>query len=462
MLDAIFGQDGFVANIVWQKKYAVANDHTGIAPMHDHLLVYAKRAWERNKLERPSEKDSPYRYSDQHGIFRIDNYTCNKTADERPNLYYKVKNPNTGRSAFPSRTHVWRYSREQHEKNEEAGLVWWGADGKSELPSYKRYRHALRDGGKVVPGTWWEWTFAGHTDAAKKELMEILPELGSDLASMTPKPSQLLARILEVAVGPEALVLDSFAGSGTTAHAVLAANKRDSGNRKFILVECESYADKLTAERVRRLIKGYKFEGTRREELFRKKLTWTELKRAEAILDEIAGIENLEGKRFDSISKKVDKGVLVVTGEKKITQRTKGLGGAFTYCTLGEPLELDRLLTGETLPSFEALGAVLFHMASNEAFDAAKLSVKDGLGYLGASSACHMWLIYKPDLEFLKSVEAALTLKLAESLVKKKKDGKRHLIFAPARFVSQKMLNEAGLPVEFAPLPFALYRVERR
>jgi adenine-specific DNA-methyltransferase len=73
-----------------------------------------------------------------------------------------------------------------------------------------------------------------------------------------------------------------------------------------------------------------------------------------------------------------------------------------------------------------------------------------------------MWLIYKPDLEFLKSAEAALTLKLAESLVKKKKDGKRHLVFAPARFVSQKMLNEAGLPVEFAPLPFALYRVERR
>jgi adenine-specific DNA-methyltransferase len=158
----------------------------------------------------------------------------------------------------------------------------------------------------------------------------------------------------------------------------------------------------------------------------------------------------------------VEKGELVVTGEKKITQRTDGLGGSFTYCTLGEPLELDRLLTGETLPSFEALAAVLFHMASNEAFDASRLSVKDGLGYLGASSAYHMWLIYKPELEFLKSAEAALTLKLAESLVKKKKDGKRHLVFAPARFVSQKMLNEASLPVEFAPLPFALYRIERR
>jgi len=156
----------------------------------------------------------------------------------------------------------------------------------------------------------------------------------------------------------------------------------------------------------------------------------------------------------------VKNGELIVVGEKAIKERTEGLEGSFTYCTLGNAVELDKLLTGETLPSFEALGAVLFHAATTQAFDPSRLSVKDSLGYLGESSAYHVWLIYKPDLAFLKSREAALTLSMAE-VIAKRKSGKRHLVFAPAKFVSQKMLNDRNVPVEHAPLPFALYRIER-
>lgn len=460
LLDEVFGEDGFVANIVWQKKYSVANDHTGIAPMHDHLIVYSKREWSRKKLERTADRDDQYRYSDEDGVFRVSDYTCNKTADERPNLFYKITNPNTGEDILPSRTRVWAYSSEQHEENVRNWLVWWGRDGMSRVPSYKRYRHALKDGGSVVPGTWWDWTFAGHTDTAKKELREILPELSGSDATITPKPTALLQNVLQIATNNDAIVLDSFSGSGTTAHAVLAANKKDGGNRKFILVECEDYADKLTAERVRRVIKGYEFEGTQREELLREKLNFTSLKKADKLLDQIGSIENLEGHRFDNIKKEVKDGELIVTGEKNVKDRTEGLGGSFTFCTLGEPLELDKLLTGESLPSFETLGSVLFHMATNEAFDAAQMSEKDGIGYLGESASFHVWLIYKPELDFLKSREAALTLTRAKEFAEQK-SGKRHLVFAPARFVSQKMLNEQNLPVEFAPLPFALYRVER-
>lgn len=460
MLDEIFGEDGFVANIVWQKKYSVANDHTGIAPMHDHLIVYSKREWSRKKLERTADRDEQYRYSDEDGVFRVSDYTCNKTSDERPNLYYKITNPNTGEEIWPSKTRVWAYSQDQHEENVRNGLVWWGRDGTAGVPSFKRYRHALKDGGGVVPGTWWDWTFAGHTDIAKKELREILPDLSGSDATITPKPTTLLAKVLQIATRNDALVLDSFAGSGTTAHAVLAANKKDGGNRKFILVECEDYADKLTAERVRRVIKGYEFEGTQREELLHEKLNFTNLKKADKLLDQVTSIENLEGHRFDNIKKEVKDGELIVTGEKNIKDRTEGLGGSFTFCTLGDPLELDKLLTGESLPSFEALGSVLFHMATNQAFDAAQMAEKDGVGYLGESDGFHVWLIYKPDLDFLKSREAALTLARAKEFADQK-PGKRHLVFAPARFVSQKMLNEQSLPVEFAPLPFALYRIER-
>lgn len=156
-------------------------------------------------------------------------------------------------------------------------------------------------------------------------------------------------------------------------------------------------------------------------------------------------------------------GEIVVSGENDVEEQIEGLGGTFTYCTLGDPIDMDSLLTGENLPSFEALASVLFHTATNtplpaETMDANALG-QQGHGYLGEAAGVHVWLIYQPDLEFLKSSSAALTLAKARSIAETREG--RHVVFAPARFVSQKMLNDANLPVEFAPLPFALYRVER-
>ena len=462
MLDAIFGENGFSACIVWQKKYATANDQTGIAPMHDYVLVYEKLEWERNLIVRTKENDSQYRHEDEDGVFRSDNYTCNKSADERPNLYYSVTNPNTGEEIWQSKNAVWRYSKERHAENVLNNLIYWGKDGRSSVPSYKRYLHKLRNGGATVPGTWWPHTFAGHTDEARKEFFEVMFDISGAEKTITPKPVRLIRRILEIATKQDSIILDSFAGSGTTAQAVLEANAKDGGNRKFILVECEDYADRLTAERVRRVINGYSFHGTQREELMRKSITFSDLKKADKLLHQIAGIENLESHRFDKIEKKLKDGELVVEGAKAVTERVEGLGGNFTYCTLGEAIDMDRMLTGESLPEFGQLGALLFHMATNEAIDPAKVAVgDDGHGYLGESSAFHVWLIYKPELEFLKSRDSALTLSKAKAFAAAKPEGKRHLVFAPAKFVSQKVLDEEKVSVEFAPLPWALYRVER-
>jgi adenine-specific DNA-methyltransferase len=96
ILGEIFGDAGFVANVIWQKKYSVANDHTGIAPMHDHLFVYRKCEWSRNLLERSKGNDSQYRHEDADGVFRVSDYTCNKNSEERSNLYYPITNRNTG------------------------------------------------------------------------------------------------------------------------------------------------------------------------------------------------------------------------------------------------------------------------------------------------------------------------------------------------------------------------------
>jgi site-specific DNA-methyltransferase (adenine-specific)/adenine-specific DNA-methyltransferase len=260
LMDEVFGAGNFVATLLWQKKYAVANDHKTIAPMHDFVLVYQRSpAWKRNLLPRGQEKDSQYKYEDAQGVFRPDNYTCAKTAEERPNLYYPITNPNTGEEIWPKRTRVWSYSQEEHQRHLQQGLIYWGKDGKGKVPAYKRYKHALRNADGVVPQTLWLHEFAGHTDGSRKELREVLHDVPSVSDFATPKPSLLIQRILQIATDGDSLILDSFAGSGTTGHAVLKQNAEDGGTRRFILVEMEGdIARHVTAERVRRVSQGYR------------------------------------------------------------------------------------------------------------------------------------------------------------------------------------------------------------
>ncbi|XAZ81824.1 site-specific DNA-methyltransferase (plasmid) [Fibrella sp. ES10-3-2-2] len=262
IMDEIFGLNNFIGDILWQKKYTVANDHKTIAPMHEYILVYQKSfCWKRNLLPRTAENDSQYKYEDEKGVFRSSDYTCNKAAEERPNLYYAVTNPHTGEEIWPKRTRVWAYSREEHLRHLEEDLIYWGRDGKGKVPSYKRYKSQLKNADGVVPQTWWPFEFAGHTDAAKKEFKAIFS--GEDISQHfdTPKPTTLIERVLQLGSNPGDIILDSFAGSGTTAHAVENLNRQDGGKpnaarRKFILVEMEDYAETITAERVKRVMKS--------------------------------------------------------------------------------------------------------------------------------------------------------------------------------------------------------------
>lgn len=458
ILDDIFGEQNFVATCIWHKVFSPKNTAQFFSEDHDYLLIYAKdkTIWRPNLLERTEDMEARYSNpdSDPRGSWTSGDLSARNYYSEGT---YPITCPSGRVIDGPPRGMYWRVSEVKFKELDRDKRIWWGEDGNNQ-PRLKRYLSEVKAG--RVPQTIWEYDDVGHTQDAKKELLSILNFASSDEVFITPKPVALLAKVLDIAANENSIVLDSFAGSGTTAHAVLAANKKDGGNRKFILVECEDYADKLTAERVRRVIKGYEFDGTQREELLREKLNFTNLKKSDKLLDHIASIENLEGHRFNTIKKEVKDGDLIVTGEKSIKDRTDGLGGSFTFCTLGEPLELDKLLTGQSLPSFDALGAVLFHMATNQSFDGAQMVEKDGVGYLGESDGFHVWLIYQPNLDFLKSPEAALTLARAKEIAEQK-PGKRQLVFAPARFVSQKMLNEQNLPVEFVPLPFALYRIER-
>ncbi len=250
LMDEVFGRGNFVANVIWQKKYAVANDHKTIAPMHDHVLVYRRSAsWQRNLLARTAEKDRQYKYEDDKGVFRSSDYTCAKTAEERPNLYYAIFQPNTSAEIWPSRTRVWAYSEEEHQRHVRESFIYWGKDGKGKTPSFKRYLHLLRNDG-VVPQTWWTHDFAGHTDGSRKEVRDVLGSTSLVNDFITPKPELLISRVIEAASNPGDLILDSFLGSGTTA---AVAHKM---GRRWIGIEMGAHAATHCLPRLEKVLAG--------------------------------------------------------------------------------------------------------------------------------------------------------------------------------------------------------------
>jgi adenine-specific DNA-methyltransferase len=436
-------------------------DADAFSSSHDFILAYAKNTEEMifQKIEKDEdEAPSHYNQVDEDGrSYYLKPLRAmggqGETREARPNLYYALKSPD-GSDIFPRLQNgsdgAWRWSKEKVEK--EAARIEW-RQGRSDWSPYFRI-YADMSAGRP-PETIWYHRDVGSSRTAKAQIKKIFAEVAFD----TPKPLGLLERVIEIASLPNSIVLDSFAGSGTTAHAVIEANKRDRGTRKFILVESESYADTLTAERMRRVINGYSFSGTQKTELLKENLNWRAIENADRLRDNVKAIENLHGHEYDRITKQVKDGQLVVTGEKTVAEKAEGLGGSFTYCTLGPAIALDKILSGETLPAFAALGSALFHMATNRAFDPAQMVEADF--YLGETGGQHIWLIYKPDIEWLKSPDAALTLSRAKAFVAAKANKARHMVFAPSRYVSTKLLAEQYLPVEFVPLPFALYRIER-
>jgi adenine-specific DNA-methyltransferase len=239
---------------------------------------------------------------------------------------------------------------------------------------------------------------------------------------------------------------------------VLEANRKDDGNRRFILVECEDYADTLTAERVRRVINGYSFTGTQREELYNQKITWTNfsnLKKHHQIMLEMEHFEEKAQSSFDKVKKEIKDGVLTVTGERRIEEKVPGLGGSFTFCTLGKPIEVESLLTGQGLPGFEALARYVFYTATGRSLE--KIGKPSTDGFIGETELFRIHLFYQPDPAWLRSNESALNAERVDEVAKGNRSGKRAIVFAVAKFMSQKELTKRR--IEFCQLPYAVHRI---
>lgn len=470
VMDEVFGETNHIASVAWANKVSPANDARLFSRDHDTVMGYAKElsTWSPNRLERSGDQEALYQNpdGDSRGPWNSLTLTSNKSGEERPNLYFAIPHPRFAHPVWPPEGCTWRFTQENVAALSADHRLYWGVDGTARMPRLKRF---LRDMSGVVPRDVWSYERFGSTQSANLELQAM------GLRFPTPKPTALLDGLVSLATDPDALVLDSFAGSGTTAHAVLKANAKDGGSRRFILVEGEDYADTLTAERVRRAINGYAWVGTQRETLLEQKITLTQLKKADTLLKQIDAIKAREGllaegagdladqastavRRFDRIEAKVDDGVLRVEGLRKVSERAPGLGGSFTYCTLGEPLSLEKMLSGERLPAWGELGEWLFHTATGGALPPRPADAPEW--YLGRAQDRHVWLVYRDELAFLKSPQAALTLSLAERMAAWGRSATqpplRHLVFAPAKYLSNRQLQALGL--DFAALPFALYR----
>lgn len=306
LCDEIFGINCFVSNISWQRTYSTRNDSKGIVNEVEHLIVYSKSPeWQPNKLPRTAEMDAKYKNPDNdYTLWRTDNAFAPGAATHQ-GMVYAIQHPFTGEMLYPSNGACWRYQQDQmfdimngwcvyelqdlHDEEKRAevcgvsvkdvrkGVMGIVLSETLEVSAQKAKavyergqwpRFFFTKGGKggiarktyldnvggKLPTNFWPHIETGHTDEAKKEMLAIF----NGIATFdTPKPTRLLEYVLRIAGDKETLILDSFAGSGTTAHAVLNMNKQDGGHRKFILVEMMDYADSITAERAKRVISGY-------------------------------------------------------------------------------------------------------------------------------------------------------------------------------------------------------------
>ncbi len=454
LLDEVFGEANFLATCIWHKMDSPKNTAQNFSVDHDYLVIYAKSKDKRqlNLLPRSKEMLARYRNpdNDPRGPWLLSDLDARNAYSKG---LYPITTPKGRVIPGPPKGKYWRVSEEKFKAMVADNRIWWGTDGNAD-PNIKRFLSEVRDG--VIPQTIWHWEEVGSTRNAKTELLNMFSDRAEHEVFVTPKPTGLVSRVLEIASNPDSIVLDSFAGSGTTAHAVLAQNRKDGGNRRFILVEAEPYADQLTAERVRRVIQGYKFQGTQRAELFREPLSWSKLEKAQALVEKAESIEKFEGSRFDQVTKSVQDGALVVTGEKKTTEKAEGLGGSFTFATLGPEMSLDKLLA-DGIPAFDALAKYVFFTATGRTLSEPPKQKANSLGFIGETDVYRVHLHYKQDKLWLQSNDAALTERLVDQIVAANTDRKKLLIFAAAKFMSQRDLSRLG--VDFCQLPYAIHRI---
>ncbi len=265
LADQVYGRTNFVATIIWQKNFSPKNSARHFSEDHDYLLVYARNAerWRPELLPRTAEMEARFSNSDNdpRGSWTSGDISARNPYSEGR---YPITCPSGRVIPGPPPGTYWRVSKTKFDEFDRDGRIWWGENGDN-MPRLKRFLAEVKQG--RVPQTIWSYQQVGHTQDAKKELLAYTTLSENESVFQTPKPTALIRRVLSLAteaIGVGEWVLDFFAGSGTTGHAVIAQNHTNGGNRKFLLVECNAYFDSLLLPRLKRAARSPEWKETDR------------------------------------------------------------------------------------------------------------------------------------------------------------------------------------------------------
>ena len=389
IMEEIFGEECFLGQIVWKTRNTDNRVKSNVSEDHEYVLLYGRseRAVARGrKIDRSDFQNSD---SDPRGSYVTDPLTGKAATRDRPNLHYDIVNPDTGDVYRPDPARGWITDKAGFKELLSENRVWWPDNPSTGNPRKKRFLSETKE--RMPFSSFW-------SDLKGQSGADEVDAIMGRRAFAFPKSVEFMTRVLDYLCEEDAIVLDAFGGTGTTGHAILALNKSDSGHRRFILIEGEDFADTLTAERLRRVIKG-------------------------------------------------------MPKPKDEALRT-GLGGSFSFIEVGHPMQLETLLKADKLPSYANLASYIFYTATGEDFEESWINRKTG--FIGESAQYDVYLFYEPDIEYLKNT--ALTLDIARGLPKG--SGKKRLVFAPTKYLDSIHLDEHR--IEFCQLPFEIYKAVKR
>lgn len=435
--DEIFGVGNFLATFTWQKKYGPANDAKHISATHEYIAMYGKNSdlWIPGLLPRSQDQLKAYKNpdNDPRGLWRASDLSARTYS---VNCDYVITGP-TGIDFNPPASRSWIVNKDGFKKLFDDNRITFGAD-KTGRPMQKKFLSEVKDG--ITPETWLPRDKCGDNKIARYELKDIFPENIFD----TPKPTKLLDKLIQIAGTCNGIILDSFAGSATTAHAVLNMNKADGGNRKFICIEMMDYADTITAERVKRVINGYKAEEDKEELLYDEELKPSNLNNAPQMLADAKEVKKAakESGAYDSVGNpKIVDNHLQVIGKIKATEEIVGTGGNFSYYELGEPLLVDDKLNNAV--STEKIREYIYYMETKQALPEA---AADEPMLLGVYHGAAYYFNYEKD--------ASTTLNAA-FLKSIKTQAEAYVIYADTCVISENKLQQFNITFKKIPRDIA-------
>ena len=384
ILNDVFGEENKEEIVAWRRRHNQPNDKSKpIAKTAEFIVVYAKSLEDLKRLKSFSGLPLTGKFAnpddDPRGPWASKPW---KSGSGQTGTRYSITTPTA-----VVYDEEWLGTQQTFESLLADGRIFFPKNGGG-LPRKKYYESERLEEGQVAHNFWGHQDFGSNQDASNE-----IRELGIQFDN--PKPTRLIKSIVQIFSKENAIILDSFAGSGTTAHAVLALNKEDGGNRKFILVECEDYADTITAERVRKVIQG--------------------------------------------------------VPEARESPLRDGLGGSFTYCTLGDPIGVEQMLSGESLPEYAELAAYLLHTAGLAAVGRMEAQNEGGLFYRNRDT--DYYLLYRPDIEWLRGNDAILNEQQAKRIHEL---GRNAVVYAADKYMGQRFLTDMG--ITFCQIPYELHR----